>query len=112
MKPRSVRLKHGLVILKGFPLEMLNDMEEHLLKFKPGQKIEVLPILEIKPEIKVFNDKAIGLKEISPSNFQLIVIGFDSSTKESIIEEVKHAGSFKEEAQSNYRQELFKRGLV
>jgi hypothetical protein len=118
-KPRKVKLQEGMVLLSGFPKEVANELEAYIAKFiksefvVPTENItSSIEIPKVAVPIKVLPNKAIGLVEKEPRQFKIVVIGYDCSNGEALIEEMKDAGDFKQHAISMFQQELFKRGLV
>lgn len=126
-KPRRIKLESGTVLLSGFPKEIANELENHILKFKMPEpsacssttKVEEQNEVKVEQkqeeaeeQVKLHNNKAIGLYEKSPGQFEVVVVGYDCELNEANIEEVKNAGDFKQHAISVYQQEIFKRGIV
>lgn len=60
---------------------------------------------------EAYPDKAIGLRE-DGSKYELVVVGYNSNTKEAVVEEVRNAGDFRQHAVSVFQQEIFKRGII
>ena len=125
-KPRKVQLEQGTVLLSGFPKDIANAIEAHIANFtyavkdSTGMTATLLVPPEDKEvsnskELRVFQDKALGLREIkdvSPRQWEVVVVGYNSTTKEAAVEEVKSAGDFKAHAESVFMQELVKRRVI
>lgn len=125
-KPRKIQLEQGTVLLSGFPKDIANAIEAHIANFKHvesgnlGTTVNLLMLEEAKElapskELQVFQDKALGLRElkdVSPRQWEVVVVGYNSVTKEAQVEEVKSAGDFKAHAESVFMQELVKRRVI
>lgn len=98
-KPRHVKVTHGDIKLSRFPKEIANEFEVYVSKFKAAEEI-ILPY------------KAVGLREISPRQFEVVVVGYNSETKQAEVQEIKIISETRAEAEMKFKMEIVKQGLL
>lgn len=115
-KPRKIKLAEGTVLLAGFPKDVANKLEAYIAAYtqptiliSSGTNIE--EIAAPKPQYHM-PDKALGLREKSSSEYEVVVVKYNADTKDAIVEEVIPAGTFKADGISKFKMELFKRELI
>lgn len=119
-KPRSIKFEDGTVLLSGFPKDLANELEAYVAKFKKsselseGQTMAIEEVVSTEASKPMYHmpDKAFGLREKSPREYEVVVVKYNADTKDAVVDEIIPAGDFRQQGQTALKMELFKRGVL
>jgi len=110
--PMKAKFLGGEIQFRNIPKDKVDMVREYLKKLEANKPVEMENVIPLPAPVGVMPDTALGISKNSDGQYVVVVVKYNHSSNEAIVEELISAGNHKSLAEGKFKIICVEKNLI